>query len=309
MTEQPTWRPACVICASRGRTRHLDHGHVCPACRTGLAVDLAALVDAAAIAAVIPDPYAVSARTGPRRKPGSRPPLDLAHVDPALVLVRAVPDDPSSEEPLLVLLESWCRAVREDRDLVPYGVATEGKPVTLAGTVAFLRSHVDWMADEPSFAVDEFAGHVRRGLAALRAMDPATERGGWRVPCPSDAPSRPERASQSDEQPEVVQNHTRVTQGAQSAVCGFRLSVDPTNLNGDLTCPRCRTEWTPQRLLLLALNDPNVVVWAHSETIADALGITPRTLQRWARLDLVGKRGTLYDAGGAFRQRHSGTAV
>lgn len=176
----------CVLCAARGRTRELDTGHVCAACHNGLRADLHAIVDAAAIAARIPDPRASRDTTGRRGVPGSRPPLDLAHIDPELVAVAAIPGDHSSDEPLLVLLESWVRVVREDRGLVPYGVATEGRAVTLAEVVGFLVEHLDWITSTPDFGIEDFAGHIRRGLAALRRLDPAIVRMAvWNIPCPT----------------------------------------------------------------------------------------------------------------------------
>lgn len=296
MSEQPAehWAPRCVLCAARGRTRELDHGHVCNACAVGLRADLAAIVEAAAIAAVLPDPYATRGTGGGARpKPGSRPPLDVAHIDPELVLVtpaggcarprcgheKGTPG--CYAVPLLVELEDWCRVVREDRGWVPYGVATEDGEVTLAGTCGWLAGQVEWMTTEPSFAVEDFAGWVHRGLAALRALDPATERGGWRVPCPSEA------------------------EAPQGGVCGLRLAIDPTNLHGDVHCPRCGTTWTPQRLLLLALDDERVQVWAHPETITEALGIASPTLRRWGAAGTVPRRGTLYDVGAAHRARRT----
>lgn len=182
----------CVICDRRGRDRESDEGRTCcRACAVALRADLAAIVEAAAIAAVLPDPYATRGTGGGARpKPGSRPPLDVAHIDPELVSVEAVKGDRSSAEPLLVLLESWCRAVREDRGWVRYGQATEGVPVTLAAVCGWLAGQVEWMTETPDFDVEGFADHVRRGLGALRALDPATERTTrWTVPCPADVPA------------------------------------------------------------------------------------------------------------------------
>lgn len=185
--DEAAWVRQCVICAARGRVRELDTGHVCAACCNGLRVDLAALVEAAAVASVSPDPWPRSG-AGVRSAPTSRPPVTLTHVDPELVLVKPRIDATADEaQPLLVALEDWCRIIREDRHLVRYGVATEGRPVTLASVVAFLTAHLDWMTTEPSFNVVDFAGWVRRGLAALRALDAEAERGArWTIPCPAD---------------------------------------------------------------------------------------------------------------------------
>lgn len=295
----------CVLCAAKGRVRELETGHVCHACRHGLRVDLGELVNAAAIAARIPDP--LQARTSDTHAaPRSRPPLDLAHIDPELVLVAAVPGDPSSDEPLLVLLESWCRAIREDRGLAPYGIATEGRAVTLTEVVGFLVANLDWMTTTPDFGVEDFAGHVRRGLSALRRLDPAIERlVVWRVPCPTvqDASRTAKKAPQSDE-------HTDPgVSGLGQAPCGFRIALEPGDLHGDVRCPRCGVTWTAQRLLISALTDPAVTVWADQSTIADALGIGASTLRRWANHGLIPRHGSRYDAGAAFRLRHTGAAL
>lgn len=299
----------CVLCAAKGRDRELETGHVCPACRHGLRMDLVALIDAAATAGRIPDP--LQARTSDTHAaPRSRPPLDLAHIDPELVLVAAVPGDPSSDEPLLVLLESWCRKIREDRGLAPYGIATEGKPVTLTGTVAFLRHHLDWMTTEPTFRIEDFADHVRRGLAALRRLDPAILRATvLRVPCPTvqDATGATHSAERGtagisgtppDSQADKVPS-------SGSALCGYRLGLEAADLHGDVHCPRCGVTWTAQRLLLSALTDPAVIVWADQTTIEDALGIPRRTLSRWADAGQVSRHGSRFDAGQAFRLRHA----
>lgn len=285
MTDSEHWSPRCVVCARRGRTRELDHGHVCPPCRTALRVDLLELVDLAATAAELPDPFATRPGVGGARPaPTSRPPIDLDHVDPHLVLVRPRADATMDEaQPLLVALEDWARVVREDRRLVRYGVATEGQGVTLATVVGFLAAHVDWMCDTPDFAVEDLAELVRRAGMALRCLDTGRERAsGWRIPCPGD-----------------------VGGGA----CGQRLSVDPGAFHDDLSCPRCGHWWTAQRLLLVALSDERVTVWAYPDTITDALGIPARTLREWAGKDLIGRRGSLYDAGAAFRRRHGAASA
>lgn len=305
----------CVLCAAKGRVRELETGHVCPACRHALNVDLGQLVDAVAIASRIPDPRASKTGTnGSRPAPASRPPLDLRHVDPELVLVAAVPGDHSSDEPLLVLLESWCRAIREDRGLAPYGIATEGTTVTLTGTVAFLRHHLDWMTTEPTFRIEDFADHVRRGLAALRRLDPAILRATvLRVPCPTvqDATGATHSAERGTAGISGTPNDSQTYKvpSSGSAPCGYRLGLEAADLHGDVRCPRCGTTWTAQRLLISALTDPAVTVWADQSTIADALGIGASTLRRWANHGLIPRHGSRYDAGAAFRLRHTGAAL
>ena len=112
----------CVLCARKHRTRPVENGHVCQVCRNTLRVDLSQIPELVAIAATMPDPLASRPGSeGGRPHPGSRPPVEVARIDPELVLVRLDRDDPSSAVPLLVMLEDWERLVREERGLSPYG--------------------------------------------------------------------------------------------------------------------------------------------------------------------------------------------
>ena len=280
----------CVLCASRNRTREVENGHVCPACRNHLRTDLAQIVDLVAIAAVMPDPFASHASSsGSRPHPGSRPPLRVEHVDPELALVRLDKDDPSSAVPLLVMLEDWCRIIRDERGYVSYGIATEGRPVTITGVVGFLVAQVDYMCDEPTFSLEQLADNVHRAIGILRTLDPAHERrDGWGIPCPADVDFE---------------------DGGDPEVCGRRLTIarhddGRLDVHSDIHCPDCGTVWTAQRLLLVALADDRVTVWGYPEAITAALGIPRTTLQRWAEHGTIRRLGGRYDAGAAFRVRH-----
>lgn len=94
-----------------------------------------------------------------------------------------------------------------------------------------------------------------------------------------------------------------------TTTCGYRIALQPGDLHGDVRCPRCGTTWTAQRLLLVALTDPAVTIWADRDTIEDALGIPVRTLRRWADLGAVPRHGSRYDAGAAFRRHAQRTEV
>ena len=299
-------RVNCVLCAQRNRTRELTEGHVCPACRNGLRVDLGQILDLVALAATMPDPFASRTSTGGGRPhPGSRPPIDLSHVGPHLALIRLERDDPSSDTPLLVVLEDWCRIVREDRGLAPYGPATAartallapnphgvvlGDHATLQGVCGFLRASADWMCDDPTFGLEQFRDNLSRILATLRALDPTCERhDGWGIPFPAD----------------IVEDD-----GLEPDACGRRLRIERhddgrLDLHGDIHCPDCGTAWTAQRLLLVALADERVPLWGYPDDVATLTGVTPRTLRRWAEVGTIARQGGQYDAGAAFRYRHA----
>lgn len=284
---------ACVICASRSKKREIETGHVCRACENALNQDLSQILDLVALAAVMPPAMAATGNGGPRPVPASKPPLDVARIDPEMTLVLADKTDPSSGEPLLVLLESWERAIREDRGMSRYGPATvsrstpavtdalPGTAVTLMGVIGFLRSSVAWMCETPDFAVEQLADQVRRALATLRRYDPMLEHpSAWKLPCPGDY---------------------------DDDVCGWTLRVEyglDANLHDDIGCPQCRSVWTPLRLLLVALEDERVEVWHYADTIKDALNIPARTLRWWAQTGRVERRGSQYNVGQAYRLRN-----
>lgn len=281
----------CVLCAARRppRERDVEDGHVCRACRTGLRTDLGQILALVALAAVMPDPFASrTTGAGARPHPGSRPPLEVARLDPELVLVRLERDDPSSAVPLLVMLEDWERLIREERGFPPYGVASELRAnrtehATLVGVIGFLQGQVDYACDEPGFSLEQFADNVHRAVGVLRAMDPGRpHHDGWGIPCPADT---------------------------DDAVCGRRLTIERLDdgrldLHTDIRCPDCGTVWTAQRLLLVALADPRVTVWGYPEAITAALGIPAATLRKWHERGRITRLGGRYDAGQAFRLRH-----
>lgn len=283
----------CVLCATRGRERDVEDGHVCRACRTALRADLGQILELVATAGTMPDPFASRiTSTGGRPHPGSRPPLEVARLDPELVLVRLERNDPTSAVPLLVMLEDWERLIREERGFAPYGVASELRSAnrvpteraTLVDVVGFLQGQVDYACDDPGFSLEQFADNVHRAVGVLRTMDAGRPRiDGWGIPCPADVD--------------------------EDEVCGRRLTIERhddgrLDLHTDIRCPSCGTVWTAQRLLLVALADTRVTVWGYPEAITAALGIPRSTLQRWAEKGTIRRLGGRYDAGAAFRVRH-----
>lgn len=56
--------------------------------------------------------------------------------------------------PILVIVEAWAHAVREDRAL-----AAPATPATLVGELELLRTHHDWIAAQPW--VDDYANELR----------------------------------------------------------------------------------------------------------------------------------------------------
>jgi hypothetical protein len=263
---------ACVLCAARGRDRPLDVGLVCPPCAVRLADtldDIAALAEAATV-----EPR--SGRGSGRTVPASRPPLDLDGVDPALASVRLAPP-PAEPVPLLVVLEGWCRLVREERHLAPYGPATaqrraaERRPAldgyddttaTLRAAVGFLRAQHEWVVAQDW--VDAYAAEV---WACRRAVA---------------------RWGEHEPRPTVVACPTITVSGE----CGWRLRLD----SDVVRCPGCARDWDAETLVRVACSDaydpPDV--WVDAEAAASAAGVHEATVRRWASRGQVAARAGRY---------------
>jgi hypothetical protein len=265
------WDPECVLCG-----RNLDHGHVCGPCGYRITRHLDAILQLTAEAAAHMD--RPSKPGAGRSVPGSRPPLVVEALDPELTLVRLVPDDPSTEVPMLTILEDWERIIREDRGLVPYGIASEARlaatgplhgaswarhtPVTLTGVVRFLQAHQDWVLTEPSFDVAEYARQIELCRRAVARWDADAHEPGWRVPCPT--------VGDDGDCGQVL----KVARGAETVYCRA-----------------CGREWDITRLLAVAGRDADV--WVDLEAAATLAGIHERTLRRWISRGHVTKRGQL----------------
>ena len=111
----------------------------------------------------------------------------------------------------------------------------------------------------------------------LNRFDPTRPDTPWRVPCPADHPDHDGRR------------------------CGWRLHIHRDQLRAAFDCPACHHPWTADRLLLVALNDPAVTVWATLQDCEAVTGVPGRTLRSWAERGHIQRRGTLYDIGAALR--------
>ena len=259
----------CVVC---GRHEPTDGHTTCSRCIGRLDDDLARLPELARLASEALMPRQ-RAGDGGHAVPGSKPPLDLAALDAAL------------GNDVIPVLESWIRLIREEAGLVPYGVATAAHTVTVDTTVTWLRSWLLWAAERTDFPIGELSREVRDLRIVCERFDPDHDRpDGMRIPCGQPHPD------------------------ADGRDCGYRIIVTAGRPADDLECRRCGHITTAGRLILVALNDPNVTVWAYPDVIEATLGIPGRTLRRWAISGQVPRNGSRYDVGASFRLRSGQTA-
>lgn len=257
----------CILCANRGRERQLDTGHCCPACTQRirdhltdilrLAVDAAAWIDRKSGTTVGSLAY------------GSRPPINLDAIDPEATLIDLNPGDPSSAVTILAALEMWERAIREDRGMAPYGIASSHRTAlgqtTLFGVVEFLQGQVDWCVTEPTFGLEEYADHLRRSVQALRRWDAQLDNRGTPAICPT-----------------ILDDGTE---------CGGRLRY--VTLDEQVTCRRCGTTRDAMTLIAVSLADGRSV-WVDAENAARILRVSESTVRRRAAAGQIPARGGLY---------------
>ena len=165
--------------------------------------------------------------------------------------------------PILGILHSWEQMIREERGLVRVALL---KPLCLADTiraaVAFQQAHLDWVRQQPW--ADDYYTEVRDlhhdGQVASRRFEDA----GMRLECPGDMPD--------------------------GSVCKKRLRLpkDPLAL---VLCRNCGTEWTQQRLALVAASTEGVEAWVSMEDARHYTNLPLRTLQRWAHDGTIRRQG------------------
>lgn len=267
-----------TTCSIRDCRTPLSTGYACPRCAQRIALDLDAILDAYATAtdALLPG------RTGDGRS------------NERSLGVRLDALDLLAGNLVLDILESWERYLRAEFDLSPYGPASSvrnaegiraaadasrdayGAPtgaidvvgVTLTGTIRFLKTYLERAAleFEPIADLAEEIRWLRRRAETAAGI---TYRQSWAISCPS-----------------TLDDGTS---------CGHRLRVSGEDLDAATYCRACRTEWPIERLLLVAASDRDAAIWVDAEALANRIGVTEKTLSRWAKDGKIAKKGQLYD--------------
>jgi hypothetical protein len=206
----------------------------------------------------------------------SNPPLSISLLDAALGLTA------------LSILEAQEKTARHCLDLVPYGPASAARNKTTASTehlttcVAWLTSNLARLAETPEYQIEELHHDAQQLAATLTALDPANDEISHTIiNCPADHPD------------------------ADGTSCGQRLRINPENLGATITCRNCKTVWTIDRLIHVALSVDNIEVWCEGEWLRQWFGIHQTTLNQWVKDGRITKRGELYSIPDAMRTAQS----
>lgn len=267
------WPNACVLCAMHERTTRLKHGHCCAACADRLLADVRRIGELAVLASA--EPKAGSG--GMSVAYSSKPPINVAGVDPELTLIMH-PPSPT----VLDVLESWVRLVREERQMSPYGpwsgqaadaVPLTGSKATLVALVGFLAAQNEWIVGTPDFPLDDYRVEITSCVRALRRWDPTTSDPGTMVKCPT---------------------------LTETGECGYRLHYH--QMDEPVTCRRCGITRDASTLAAVAMSDGREV-WVDPEAAAKWLGISERDLRRMAA------KGDIVRSHGRYLVRHTAGAL
>jgi len=259
MTED---RIRCVICAKADPAAPAT---TCRGCLNRIDDDLAAIVILTRAAANHITPAVKATEGGGGRKPGSKPPLDVAALDD------------SQAADALPLLESWERLVREHYGLSPYGPASLLRvqrgaitlDLTLEGCTAFLRSWLPRLAETDTFPLDDLAHEIHACRTKLnRYAEPkTTTTTTWSLPCPGDHPD------------------------ADGRSCAHQLTITTTP-GQIITCDQCGIVWTARMLITRGIG---ATLWAYPADIEAVLGIPASTLRSWHQRGHIRRAGGRYD--------------
>jgi hypothetical protein len=188
----------------------------------------------------------------------SKPPINCEAIEPYLALIELNAGDRSSAVTILECLEMWERAIREDRELIPYGPASAHRTAqgqsTLVGVVGFLIAQMEWIASTPTFGLEEFSDHVHRAHRIMRRWDSDRDDVGTMVRCPT------------------------ITEQGE---CGYRLYYREADEH--VTCRRCGASRDVTTLVAVVMESGGQSVWVDPEAIHHAYAIPESLLRRWAR--------------------------
>lgn len=187
--------------------------------------------------------------------------------------------DFSTGKDILNILHEWEKIIRAERKLTPPALLPfYNNPVRMS--VRFHQAHLNWSAQQPW--VDEFAQEISQlhhhgTIAAQKQIDPVR-----RIPCPAPHPDDDTRN------------------------CDAMLGVTDADMTTSIQCRRCKTNWTPARLVAVAMSDPNHEVWLDVESIAAWVGLSERQVRRIVQTKRIPKRGQLVNVN-SFLDAHRGT--
>lgn len=170
---------------------------------------------------------------------------------------------------ILNLLHEWEKLIRAERQLAPPALIPKQPSIEaeVLATVTFHIRHLPWTLEQNW--CDEYIREIAQlhstGMAAARRFVDPTKR----IPCPT-----------------TVGEHE---------TCNFPIPVKGNDLLEPVDCKRCKTQWTPARLIAVAMTTPGQEVWLDIEAISGWVGLSEKQVRRICKKLHIPKRGQLFD--------------
>ena len=172
--------------------------------------------------------------------------------------------DYSMATDILPVLHRYEALVRKGRNLTPPALLRR-EPSTeaeVAATAQFHLTHIGWTLKQDW--VGEFWAEVKeihsKGLSVTKKFIERPRR----IPCPTDG-------------------------------CKAHVVIDIERILSEISCLKCRTQWTLYRLIQLAMANPNRRFWLDEDAICLWLNISKRELKKIVTTHKIPMKNGLYD--------------
>jgi hypothetical protein len=172
--------------------------------------------------------------------------------------------DYSMATDILPMLHKYEALIRKGRNLTPPALLKREPSIEkeVAATITFHLQHLDWTLRQDW--VGDFGAEVKeihsKGLSVTKRFIEKPRR----IPCPTDG-------------------------------CKAHVVIDIERILSEISCLKCRTQWTLYRLIQLAMTNPNRRFWLDEDAICLWLNISKRDLKKIVNRHKVPKRNGLYD--------------
>jgi hypothetical protein len=172
--------------------------------------------------------------------------------------------DYSMATDLLPMLHRYEAMIRKGRNLTPPALLKKESSIEkeVAATILFHLTHLGWSLQQDW--IGDFWAEVKeihsKGLSVNKRFIEKPRR----IPCPTDG-------------------------------CKAHVVIDIERILSEISCLKCRTQWTLYRLIQLAMANPNRRFWLDEDAICLWLNISKRDLKKIVRTYKIPIRNGLYD--------------
>jgi hypothetical protein len=172
--------------------------------------------------------------------------------------------DYSMATDILPMLHRYEALIRRGRKLTPPALLQRQPSIDeeVAATIKFHLSHLDWSLQQDW--VGDFWAEVKeihsKGLSVTKKFIEKPRR----IPCPTEG-------------------------------CKAHVVIDIEKILSEISCLKCRTQWTLYRLIQLAMANPDRRFWLDEDAICLWLNLSKRDLNKIVRTHKIPMRNGLYD--------------